>query len=175
MADKHHGPGIVTLLVYLIGAASLTGGLSGWVHASGAYAWLTELNTPNWAPAYSLINIVGLFMPAFGVIALWIVQHSGRDGSRTWASLLVLLLLAGMTSQIIIFFSLRDVSTGFVIALGLWVYALLASHLVSRSSRAAGVLLWMPLAWHTFLVVLGFELMRLNNGSGLGPGFTGTF
>ena len=54
MADKHHGPGIVTLLVYLIGAASLTGGLSGWVHASGAYAWLTELNAPTWTPACSL-------------------------------------------------------------------------------------------------------------------------
>ena len=170
MADKHHGPGIVTLLVYLIGAASLTGGLSGWVHASGAYAWLTELNAPNWTPAYSLLNMIGLFVPALAVIALWIVQHSGRNGTRLWASLLVLLWLAGMTGQVITFFALRDVATGFVVALGLWVYALLASYLVSRSSRAAGVLLWLPLAWHTFLVVLGFELMRLNTGTTWGGG-----
>ena len=165
MGEKRHGPGIMTLLVYLIGAASLTGGLSGWVHASGAFEWLTELNSPNWTPSYTLLNTVGLFIPVFAVIALWVTQTAGRQGTRTWASLLELIWIAGMTTQILVFFPLRDPALGFLAALLMWLFAFFATGLISRASRTASVLLWPALGWHSFLVVLGFELMRLNNGA----------
>ncbi|WP_300544164.1 TspO/MBR family protein [Maricaulis sp.] len=165
MGEKHQGPGVVTLLVYLIGVASLAGGLSGWVHASGSYAWLEGLNAPNWTPSFALLNLVGLFIPVFAIISVWIVQRSGRDGTRLLASLLTGLLLAGMTTQIVVFFATRDVTLGFLIAIAMWLYALFAANLAGRSSKPAGVLLWVPFGWHTFLLVLGFELMRLNNGT----------
>lgn len=162
MGDKHR-PGIVTLLIYLIGLSSLAGGLSGWLHASGAFTWLTELDAPNWTPSYSLLNLIGLTIPLFAVIALWIVQRSGRAGTRVIGTLLIALLLAGMTGQIVVFFVTRDVSLGFLIALGMWVFGLFTAWFVGRTSKPAGVLLWIPFAWLSFLLVLGFELMRLNS------------
>ena len=52
-------------------------------------------------------------------------------------------------------------------ALALWVYALITTWLVGRSSRPAGILLWLPFGWQSFLLVSGFELMRLNSGGPL--------
>lgn len=168
--DEKRSPGVMTLLVYLIAAASLAGGLSGWIHATGAFAWLTGLQAPHWTPGYSLLNLIGLFIPMLLVIALWIVQRAGRDGTRWVATGLVVLFLAGMTAQIWIFFSLRDVSLGFVAALAMWIYALFATWYVERSCRPAGVLLWLPFAWQGFLAIIGFELMRLNTGGPLTVG-----
>jgi tryptophan-rich sensory protein len=164
MGEKSR-PGVVTLLIYLIGLSSLAGGLSGWVHASGAFAWLTELNAPNWTPSYSLLNLVALFIPLFTVIALWIVQRAESSLARLTGTLLIGLLVAGMTAQIVIFFATRDVTLGFLVAMAMWVYSLFSAWFTGRISGAAGVLLWIPFAWLTFLLVLGFELMRLNNGS----------
>lgn len=165
--DEKRSPGVITLLIYLIASASLAGGLSGWIHATGAFAWLTELHAPSWMPGYGLLNGIGLFVPMLVVIALWIVQRSGRDGLRWLATGAIILLLAAMTAQIWLFFSTRDVSLGFVAALALWVYALITTWLVGRSSRPAGILLWLPFGWQSFLLVSGFELMRLNSGGPL--------
>ena len=169
MGEKR-GPGVMTLLVYLIGVASLAGGLSGWIHASGAFAWLTGLQAPNWAPSYALLNLIGLFVPMLVVIALWIVQRAGREGMRWLATALVALFLASMAAQIWFFFYLRDVSLGFVAALAMLIYALFATWYVERSCRPAGVLLWLPFAWQGFLAIMGFELMRLNTGGPLTAG-----
>lgn len=165
--DEKRSPGVITLLIYLIAVASLAGGLSGWIHATGAFDWLTELIAPSWMPGYGLLNLVGLFIPMLVIIALWIAQRSGRDGTRWLATGVIALLLTAMTAQIWLFFSTRDVSLGFVAALALWVYALLATWLVGRSSKPAGVLLWLPFAWQSFLLIAGFELMRLNTGDPL--------
>ncbi|WP_291843552.1 tryptophan-rich sensory protein [Maricaulis sp.] len=162
MTEKRHGPGVITLLVYLVGAASLAGGLSGWIHATGAMDWAKGLEAPNWAPSFDLMNILGLLVPKFVVIALWIVQRSGKDGMRLLSALLIALLLAGMSTQICIFFGMRDPALGFLAAMAMWVYALFATGIVGRASTAAGVLLWVPFAWLTTLLVFGFELMRLN-------------
>lgn len=162
MAEKRHGPGVITLLVYLIGAASLAGGLSGWLHATGAMEWARTLDAPNWAPSFALMNIIGLFIPIFIIIALWIAQRSGRDGMRLLCTLLIALLLAGMAMQICVFFGSRDPALGFLAAMAMWVYALFATGIVGRASSPAGVLLWVPFGWLTLLLVLGFELMRLN-------------
>ncbi|WP_297731959.1 tryptophan-rich sensory protein [uncultured Maricaulis sp.] len=162
MADKRHGPGVITLLVYLVSTASLSGGLSGWLYATGALDWASTLSAPNWAPSFGLLNLIGLFIPAFAVIALWILQRSGKDGMRLACSLLIALLLAGMATQICIFFGMRDPALGFLAAMAMWVYTLFAAGIVGRASSAAGVLLWIPFAWVTAMLVLGFEFMRLN-------------
>ncbi|OLF75306.1 hypothetical protein AWH62_05660 [Maricaulis sp. W15] len=162
MADKRHGPGVITLLVYMIGAASLAGGLSGWLHATGAVDWVNALDAPNWAPSFAVMNLIGLLIPVCTVIALWIVQRSGKNGMRLLGSLLIVLLLTGMSAQVCIFFGLRDPALGFLAAMAMWIYGLFATGLVGRASPAAGVLLWVPFAWLTTLLVLGFELMRLN-------------
>ena len=162
MAEKRHGPGVITLLVYMIGAASLAGGLSGWLHATGAMDWANTLEAPDWAPGFELINLIGLLIPVFAVIALWIVQRTGKNGMRLLGTLLIALLLAGMSAQVCIFFGLRDPSLGFLAAMIMWVYTLFATGLVGRASTPAGVLLWIPFAWVTALLVMGFEFMRLN-------------
>jgi tryptophan-rich sensory protein len=170
MTDKRHGPGVITLLVYLVGAASLSGGLSGWLHATGGMDWASTLTAPNWAPGFGLVNLVGLFIPAFAVIALWIMQRNGRDGMRLLCSLLIALLLAGMATQICVFFGLRDPALGFLVAMAMWVYTLFAAGIVGRASSAAGVLLWIPFAWVTAMLVLGFEFMRLNTAGNFAGG-----
>lgn len=164
MGEKNR-PGVVTLLIYLIGLSSLAGGISGWVHASGAFAWLAGLNAPNWTPSYALLNLVALGIPLFAVIALWIVQRAGRGVARLTGTALIGLLVAGMTAQIVIFFATRDVTLGFLIAIAMWLYGLFAAWFTGRMSRPAGILLWVPFAWLTFLLILGFELMRLNSGT----------
>lgn len=169
--DEKRSPGVITLLVYLIVVASFAGGLSGWIHATGAFAWLEGLEAPDWTPGFGLINLLGLFVPMFAAVALWIVQRSGRDGTRFLGAMPIALYLAGLSAQVWLVFSTRDVSLGFVAGLAMWVFALFAAWLAGRSSRPAGVLMWIPLAWQSLAVVLGFELMRLNTG---GP-LTGNF
>jgi len=162
MAEKRHGPGIISLLVYLIGVASLGGGLSGWIHATGAMEWVNTLEAPTWAPSFVVMNVLGLLIPQFVVVGLWVVQRNGKDGLRNLCTLLIALLLAGMATQVCIFFGMRDPALGFLAAMAMWVYTLFISGVVGRASTAAGILLWIPFAWHTLLLVLGFELMRLN-------------
>ncbi|MBO6763587.1 TspO/MBR family protein [Maricaulis sp.] len=168
--DGKRSPGIVTLLVYLIAVSSLAGGLSGWIHATGAFAWLTGLNAPNWTPGYTLLNLIGLFIPAFVVIALWINQRAGAGMIHWLASGFIALFLIGLPAQIWLFFSTRDVALGFVAALAMWVFTVFAVWVAGRSSRPAGVLMWVPFAWQSFFVILGFELMRLNTGGPLTAG-----
>ena len=169
MGEKSR-PGIATLLIYLIGLSGAAGGVSGWVHASGAFAWLTSLEAPGWAPSYSLLNMFGLAVPLFTTIGLWIVQRCSPNSMRLAATVMIALLLLGLLGQVIAFFALRDVTLAFLIALALWIYALFAVWVAGRACKPAGVLMWVPYAWLSFLLVLGFELMRLNNGSSYAGG-----
>ena len=59
----------------------------------------------------------------------------------------------------------RDVSTGFLAGLALWIYMLATVTVVNRCSKASAVLLWFPFAWLTLGLAFTFEVMRLNESS----------
>ncbi|MHA6288037.1 hypothetical protein [Maricaulis sp. CAU 1757] len=155
-------PGALRLLVYVIAAACLSGGIAGWVSASGAREAVEAMAAASWLHTYRLICMATLVMPQFLVISLWINQRSGRDGWRLVSSLLILLLLAGLISRVLILFGSQDASLAFLASLGLWVFALFAIAVVQHACRPAGFLLWIPFAVLTADTIINFEMMRLH-------------
>ena len=160
---EQKGPGIISLLVYLVAGAGLAGGMAGWIHSSGAADWARTLQHPAWTPNASILTGVGVVMPAFIVIALWIAQRGGRDGWRFFSSIKIVGLLAGILLRTYVYYGSQDVVMGFVATLALWVYDLFTVGVVQRCCRPSGVLLWFPFAWITYLLIHDFEVMRLYN------------
>jgi len=163
-------PSVIRFLVYQIIAAGLAGGLAGWVQASGALSWAESLDAPNWA-FDSQVNIYsGMLILQPVAIALWLAQRNGRDGMRFLSSLLILGMLGALIGQLMVFFGTRDVNMGFVAHLGSGIYMLIATGLVGRCSKAAGVLLWPLFVWQVYHIALTFELMRLNGVTAVAAG-----
>lgn len=158
-------PGVIRLLLYILGAASLAGGMAGWVHASGGLTWALELNVPSWSPKPGWVNVFGAVSLQLTGLSLWILQRNGRDGLRLLCTALVSGLLGAIILHFIVFFGARDVTTGFLISLALWVFALITTGLVGRCSQPSGFLLWPIFLALTYGLVLSFEVMRLNTGS----------
>jgi tryptophan-rich sensory protein len=168
--DEAKRPGVVRFLIYLIGAASLAGGLAGWVLSSGGMNWAENLSMPNWTPSARTLVLSGIVMLHPLAISLWITQRGGRDGMRALCSLLILGLIGGFIAWLIVFFGARDVTSTFLANLAGWTYALFVTGLVGRCSSAAGYLLWPVFVWQTLNLALSFEIMRLNSGGGFAGG-----
>ncbi len=161
--DAKNRPGVIRLLIYMLAAASASGGFAGWVHTSEAASWAASLSLPVWTPTGMLPNIISIVIMQMTAVSLWITQRSGGGLLRLVAAALTLGLVAGLVMQLCITFGGRDVSFGFLAALVLWLYTLVTVAVVGRQSRPAGWLLWPLFAWLTFGVALSFEVMRLNN------------
>ncbi|SDL61697.1 tryptophan-rich sensory protein [Maricaulis salignorans] len=163
--DASNRPGVIRLLIYMLVAAGVSGGFAGWVQSSEAALWTANLNTPDWTPVGILPNLISILTMQLIAISLWITQRSERGAFRFLAAALTLGIVAGLALQVCITFGGRDVQSGFLAALALWLYALFTVAIVGRCSRPAGWLLWPLFAWLTFVVALSFEVMRLNNTS----------
>jgi len=163
--DAKNRPGVIRLLIYMLVAASVSGGFAGWVQSSEAALWTASLSLPDWTPTGMLPNLISILIIQLVAISLWITERGKGGLLRFVAAALTLGLVAGQVLQLCITFGGRDVSTGFLAALMLWLYALLTIAVVGRQCRPAGWLLWPFFAWLTFGVALSFKVMRLNNTS----------
>jgi benzodiazapine receptor len=161
--DAKNRPGVIRLLIYMLVAASVSGGFAGWVHSSEAALWAASLSLPGWAPTGMLPNLISIVIMPLIAISLWITERGSGGVLRFVAAALTLGLLAGLVMQVCITFGGRDVNSGFLAALLLWLYALVTITVVGRQCRPAGWLLWPLFAWLTFGVALSFEVMRLND------------
>lgn len=161
--DAKNRPGVIRLLIYMLVAASVSGGFAGWVQSSEAALWAARLSLPDWTPSGIFPNLISILLMQLIAISLWITQRGEGGLLRLAAAILTLGLVAGLVMQICITFGGRDVSAGFLAALLLWLYALLTIAVVGRHCRPAGWLLWPLFAWLTFGAALSFEVMRLNN------------
>lgn len=164
MDDKNR-PGVIRLLIYMLVAASVSGGFAGWVHSSEAALWAGSLSLPDWTPSGILPNLLSILLMQLIAISLWITQRGKAGWLRFVSAALTLGLVAGLVLQVCITFGGRDVSAGFLAALMLWLYALITIAVVGRHCRPAGWLLWPLFAWLTFGAALSFEIMRLNNSA----------
>ncbi|MGK0267094.1 MAG: tryptophan-rich sensory protein [Maricaulis sp.] len=163
--DAKNRPGVIRLLIYMLVAASVSGGFAGWVQSSEAALWAASLSHPDWTPSGMLPNLISILTMQLIAISLWITERCKGGLLRFVAAALILGLVAGLMLQLTITFGGRDVSSGFLAALLLWLYALLTIAVVGRQCKPAGWLLWPLFAWLTFGVALSFEVMRLNNTS----------
>ncbi|WP_417481104.1 tryptophan-rich sensory protein [Maricaulis sp.] len=161
--DAKNRPGVIRLLIYMLVAASMSGGFAGWVQSSEAALWAANLNTPDWTPVGIWPNLVSILSMQLIAISLWITQRSDSGPLRFVAAGMTLGLVVGLVLQVCITFGGHDIESGLLAALALWLYALFTLALVGRCSRPAGWLLWPLFGWLTFVVALSFEVMRLNN------------
>jgi benzodiazapine receptor len=162
--DAQNRPSVIRLLIYMILAAGMAGGLAGWVGSSGSLAWIYDLNLPSWMPQYSIGIGIWAVLMQMTAVGLWIAQRNGRDGLRFLTTFLILGLVAVITARTCIVYGGRDVMLGFLATLATWVYALFAIGIAGRCSRPAGLLLWPLFVWLTYALALSFEIMRLNSG-----------
>ena len=163
--DAKNRPGVIRLLIYMLVAASVSGGFAGWVQSSEAALWTAGLSLPAWTPTGMLPNIISILIIQLIAISLWITERGTGGLFRFVAAALTLGLVAGLVLQLCITFGGRDVNSGFLAALALWLYSLVTVAMVGRQSKPAGLLLWPFFAWLTFGVALSFEVMRLNNNT----------
>jgi len=163
--NEQDRPGMVRLLLYMILAAGLAGGVTGWIYAGETFDWVAGLNLPVWVPTQVVITGTWIVMFQLVAMSLWLVQRSGRDGMRTFASILIVGLFVAIFARIYIYFGIQDVTMGFALSLGNWIYALFAIAFIGRANRPAGYLLWPLFIWQSFGLILCFEIMRLNSGA----------
>ncbi|WP_339745979.1 TspO/MBR family protein [uncultured Maricaulis sp.] len=163
--DAKNRPGVIRLLIYMLVAASASGGFAGWVQSSEAALWAASLTIPDWTPTGMVPNLISILVMQLMAISLWLTERGDGSWLRFVAAILTLGLVAGLALQLCITFGGRDVSAGFLAALAVWLYALLTVAIVGRQSRPAGLLLWPLFAWITFGVAVSFEVMRLNDTS----------
>ncbi|WP_417488445.1 tryptophan-rich sensory protein [Maricaulis sp.] len=156
---------MIRLFLYMLIAASVSGGIVGWIRSSETALWAASLNFPDWAPGGHLPDIVSILMLQLIAISLWITQRADRCTMRLLSVLLTLGLIGGVCLQLCIIFVGRDITTGFLAGLALWLYMLVTMTVVDRCSKASAVLLWLPFAWLTLGLAFAFEVMRLNEGS----------
>jgi tryptophan-rich sensory protein len=163
--EAQNRPGVIRLLLYMILAAALAGGTAGWIQASGAFDWLSGLDTPTWAPNQTVLACIWIGLMQLQAIGLWIVQRSGRDGFRMVSTGLIMGLLAAPIIRLYVYYSTHDVTLGFFVTAACWFYGLITLSIVRRGSKPAAYLLWPSFLLLTYMLVLNFEFMRLNTGS----------
>jgi len=163
--DAKNRPGVVRLLIYMLVAASASGGVAGWIHSSEAGLWVESLSRPDWSPTGILPNLISILIVQLIAVSLWITERNKGGVLRVVAAALTLGLVAGLALQMCITFGGRDVNSGFLAALMMWLYALVTIAVVGRQCKPAGWLLWPLFAWLTFGVALSYEVMRFNNTS----------
>lgn len=165
--DENDRPGVIRFLIYLIAAAGLAGGLSGWINASGDLAWSQTLVGPSWSLDPDINVISGMVMLPMIAISLWLSQAIGRDGYRLISTLSIAAMLAAVMLQLVLFFGTRSLEGAFLAHLGTGLVMLFTIYLVGKASRAAGYLLWPTFVWQLYHIALMFELMRLNSAESL--------
>jgi tryptophan-rich sensory protein len=163
--EAQNRPGVIRLLLYMILAAAISGGAAGWIQASGAFDWLSELDTPTWAPNQTLLACIWIGLMQLQAIGLWIVQRSGRDGFRSISTILIFGLLAAPIIRLYVYYSTHDVTLGFIVTAACWLYGLVTLGIVQRASKPAALLLWPSFILLTYMLALNFEFMRLNTGA----------
>lgn len=175
MTQRDH-PTVGRLAFYLIAAAAITGAATGWAYASGAVAWVNEdLILPAWMPATGLFAWLWIGKTLILAYALWATERFGRPGWRWLAVLNQLTLLLVSAAWVGAFLVMRDVTLGFVVVALAWIIAIFAAWTAGRATRLAATFIWPVLVWNTAVLVLIFEVMRLNTGQvgqiiGFGPG-----
>lgn len=162
--EEQNRPGVIRLLVYIIVAAGLAGGVAGWVHSSGSLEWAESLLVPTWSPDVSWVNIFGIISMQLTALSLWLLQRSNAGALKLLCTLLVLGQIAAIILHLCVFFGERDVTLGFLISLALWAYSLITTGLVGRCDTRAGFLLWPVFIALSYGLALSFEVMRLNGG-----------
>jgi tryptophan-rich sensory protein len=163
--DAKNRPGVIRLFFYMLIAASVSGGIAGWIQSSETALWASNLNTPDWAPTGHLPDIISILMLQLIAISLWITQRADRCTMRLLAVVMTIGLIAGLCLQLCFIYLDRDVTTGFLAGLALWLYMLVTMAVVDRCSKPSAILLWLPFVWLTLGLALAFEVMRLNEGA----------
>ncbi|MFS2316625.1 tryptophan-rich sensory protein [Maricaulis sp. D1M11] len=160
--EEEHRPGVLRLIIYLIIASALTGSLAGWVNASGARMWTSQLVHPDWVPGFSMQTLAWAILIHLNMVSLWLVERSQSPRVRLFGQLLVLTVIATQVLRIVAFFATENVQLGFVLSLAIWVFNLFAIGLVGKISRPAGFVLWPAFVMLSGGLIINFELMRLN-------------
>lgn len=162
--EEQNRPGVIRLLVYIIAAAGLAGGMAGWVHSSGSLEWAESLLVPTWSPDPSWVNIFGIAALQLTAMSLWLMQRNGKGALKFLCTLLILAQIGAILLHLCVFFGARDLTLGFLISLALWAFSLITTGLVGRCNTAAGFLLWPVFIALSYGLALSFEVMRLNGG-----------
>ncbi len=163
--DAKNRPGVIRLLIYMLLAAGVSGGIAGWIQSSETALWAGSLNIPDWAPSRPLADIISILMLQLIAISLWITERSNRCTMRLLGVLMTLGLIGGLLLQLCIIYVGRDLTTGFLAGLALWLYMLVTMTVVDRCSKPSAVLMWLPFVWLTLGLGFTFEVMRLNDSA----------
>ncbi|WP_421789992.1 TspO/MBR family protein [Hyphobacterium sp.] len=163
--ETQNRPTIIRLIVYWMMAAGMTGLVSGLAFATGVVEWVyDELETPFFLPPLMILTWLWIAKTMIMALALWTVDRFGTGLSRWIAMIGITLLFLASAGWLTGFVILRDVSVGFYAILVSFILTVLTMLVVGRANKAAGVMMWPVFGWTTFMLVVSFELMRLNTG-----------
>tara|TARA_R110002073_G_scaffold19336_19_gene70775 strand:+ start:2801 stop:3301 length:501 start_codon:yes stop_codon:yes gene_type:complete len=153
------------LAFYLIVVAAVTGSTAGWAFASGAVDWVRSLTLPGWMPPINILAWVWIAKALVMTYALWATERFGKPGWRWIALGVEISLFLGSLAWIVGFLMMCDVTLGFIAVAVSWVISIVAVWAAGKASRLTGLALLPVLAWNCVLLVLTFEIMRLNTGA----------
>ena len=153
---------ITVPLIELLGA--LSGRIAG---PSNGNAWFQALAKPAAYPPGEIFGIVWPILYALMGIAAAIVWHArGAKGRQAALSLFVVQLLLNL-AWVPLFFRYHQIAASLVLALTIFVAALLTTLRFARIRRMAGWLMVPYLAWLAFAAVLNLRIWQLNPDGGL--------
>ncbi len=162
MEHRDH-PSVGRLAFYLIVAAAAAGTISGWAYASGTASWaMDDLRQPGWAIPINVLSWLWIGKTLLMAYALWATERFGRPGWRWLALAGEMALFVSSAGWIVAFLILRDPAYGFLAIAWSWIVTVFTVWFAGRSAKLAGVSLWPVLIWTSYMLVLSFEIMRLN-------------